>query len=198
MNRIAVDCVLLPSEQMMDKAIAANERLCGEGGDEIVLSRENCLPHISLVMGCICESDVTVIGAILQDIAKQFSFDKLTATNICVETSSTGRKVSVLQIETTRQLQELHEMVSEKLSPYMTYDVTEDMLFDSSVSRSTLLWIKNYRGDSSFKNFFPHITLGYGQLNDMEMPIEFTPKKLALCHLGDNCTCKKIMAATKI
>ena len=58
MGRKAVDVVLLPSEQMMDKAIEANGELVKRFGGKIVLNRENCLPHISLAMGCVDERDI--------------------------------------------------------------------------------------------------------------------------------------------
>ena len=58
MNKIAVDVVLLPSDEMTDRAIRANTELVEKFGSEIVLNKKNCLPHISLAMGCINERDV--------------------------------------------------------------------------------------------------------------------------------------------
>jgi len=65
MAEIAVDVVLLPSEEMADKAIAANKELLKQCADKIVLDKENCLPHISLAMGCIDERDIADIEKIL-------------------------------------------------------------------------------------------------------------------------------------
>ncbi len=65
-------------------------------------------------------------------------------------------------------------------------------------SESTLAWIKNYSEKSSFEKFFPHITIGYGEINDYSFPIKFTASKLALCHLGNHCTCRKILASVKL
>jgi len=215
MAKIAVDAVLLPSDEMMDKAIEANKELLKQrigfpqGGvpDKIVLDRKNCLPHISLAMGCIDEKDIAVIEKILQTIAKQHSLGQLSVIAVRVGTNSVGEKVSVFKVERTKTLQLLHKEVMRRLAPYFSYDVTADMVLSPpEASESTLLWIKNYPEKSSFENFSPHITIGYGELNDFSfgsrevgaLPIKFTASRLALCHLGNHCTCRKILASTEI
>jgi hypothetical protein len=87
----------------------------------------------------------------------------------------------------------------EKLSPYLSSDVTEDMIYgNEEVAASTLLWIKNYRKKSSFEFFFPHITIGYGQVENHFQPETFAASKLALCQLGNHCTCRKILVSIKL
>ena len=76
MAKLAVDVVLLPSEEMADKAIAANKELLKQYADKIVLDKENCLPHISLAMGCIDEKDIAEIKRTLRVIAGQCSFSR--------------------------------------------------------------------------------------------------------------------------
>ncbi len=221
MVEIAVDVVLLPSEEMADKAIAANKELLKQCPDKIVLDKENCLPHISLAMGCINERDIADIEKILQATAKQSSLGQLSVIGIHTGTNSAGEKVSVLQIEKTEALQLLHEEVMQRLSPYFSCDVTEDMVLSPpGTSESTLAWIKSYSEKSSFEKFFPHITIGYGEINDYSFPpqgvlrksawgrltaeslglrtIKFTVSKLALCHLGNHCTCRKIHASVEL
>ena len=206
MAEIAVDVVLLPSEEMADKAIAANKELLKQCPDKIVLDKESCLPHISLAMGCINKRDIADIEKILQAIAKQSSLGQLSAIGIHTGTNSTGEQVSVLQIEKTETLQSLHEEVMEKLAPYFNYDVTADMVLSPPMaSESTLAWIKNYSEKSSFEKFSPHITIGYGEINNFLFPpqgvlwtIKFTASKLALCHLGNHCTCRRILASAEL
>jgi len=230
MAEIAVDAVLLPSDEMMDKAIEANRELLqqcigfAQGGapDKIVLDKKNCLPHISLAMGCIDEEDIADIEKVLWKIAKgprlagtkQYSLEQLSVIDIHVETNSAGEKVSVFQIEKTEALQLLHEEVMQRLAPYFSYDVTADMIFSPpEAGESTLLWIKNYPEKSSFENFFPHITIGYGEIDDYSfgsaarcpvdreagsLPMRFSASKLALCHLGNHCTCRKILASAEL
>ncbi len=187
-------------------------------------------------MGCIDEKDIADIEKVLQTIAKQYSLEQLSVIDIHVGTSSAGEKVSVFRIEKTEALQSLHEELMQRLAPYFSYDVTADMIFSrfppvlarprlgegpsrSRASRdrrsgvpppeageSTLLWIKHYPEKSSFENFFPHITIGYGEIDDYSfgsrkagsLPMRFTASKLALCHLGNHCTCRKILASAEL
>ena len=253
MAKIAVDAVLLPSEEMADKAIEANRELLkqcaefppvlapgsgpswpgqaetgrlrpdgrpsrdrqAEVRDKIVLDKKNCLPHISLAMGCVNEKDIADIEKVLLTIAKgprfagtkQYSLEQLSVIDIRVGTNSAGEKVSVFRIERTKTFQLLHEEIMARLAPYFSYDVTADMIFSPpEAGESTLLWIKNYPDKSSFENFSPHITIGYGEINDYSfgsreagsLPIKFTASKLALCHLGNHCTCRKILASAEL
>lgn len=219
MAKIAVDVALLPSEEMMKKAIDANSELLKQYPEKIVLVRavrfplptqETCsrgVPHISLAMGCIDEKEIVEIGKVLEAITEQHFVGKLTVVGIYVSTNSVGEKVSSFQIERSEAIQSLHEEVMRTLRPYFSYDVTaETVLAPPQVSESTLHWIKNYPEKSSFERFFPHITLGYGQINDFSFdsreewsfPMKFNTSKLALCQLGNHCTCRKILAEIKI
>lgn len=199
MGRKAIDVVLLPSGTMTDKAIKANTELVKKYGERIVLNRDNCLPHISLAMGCVDEKDIKAVGTILKAIAHTTSLTQLEVIGIRTSTNSLGEQVSVFEVAKTAELQLLHEKVAEGLGAYLSYDVTADMLYNpAQVTDSTLLWIANYREESSFTKFFPHITIGYGQIEGGQFPIAFGVSKLALCHLGNHCTCRKIFVSAEI
>ena len=194
MTRKAVDVVLLPDEAMTDRAIELNAELVKKFGNKIELNKENCLPHISLAMGCIEESDIASVGRVLEEIANETSMPDLKVVGIRTSGNSKGETVSVFELEKTTWLQSLHEKVMDKLAPYLSSDVTENMIYgDEDVAESTLLWIKNYRQKSSFENFFPHITIGYGQVENHSPQKTFAVSKLSLCHLGNHCTCRKIL-----
>jgi 2'-5' RNA ligase len=194
----AVDVVLLPDEAVTNKTIKANAELVKEFGSQIVLNKQNCLPHISLAMGCIDQTNVGPVERILQQIADRCPLEDLT---ICgVRTSGLADKaVSVFEVEKNARLQLLHETVLAELQPFLAPDVTADVIYGrGQVAESTLDWIKNYREKSSFENFFPHITIGYGQMKDLPSPIRFAASKLALCHLGNHCTCRKIIVSINL
>ncbi len=199
MSKIAVDVVLLPSDEMTDKAIRANAELVEKFGSEIVLNKENCLPHISLAMGCIDERDISSIEKVLKLIAGESPLGNLTISNIRTSTNSRGEIVSVFEIVKTKKLQLLHEKVMKKLEPFFSYDVSEDMMYDEEATENTLPWIRKYPEKASFENFLPHITIGYGQIENVpSFPMEFAVSRLALCHLGNHCTCRKILASIEL
>lgn len=196
MSKKAVDVVLLPDEAMTARAIEINAELVKRFGTNIVLNKENCLPHISLAMGCVEEKNITAIGKVLEKIAKETSLPDLKVVGVQTSGNSKGEAVSVFEVEKTSRLQLLHEKVMDKLAPYLSGNVTEDMIYGGQeVAETTLLWIKNYRGKVSFENFFPHITIGYGQIENLSLPVSFAASELALCHLGNHCTCKKILVS---
>jgi len=197
MSKKAVDVVLLPEEAVANKAIEANAKLVENFSPEIVLNKKDCLPHISLAMGCIDEKDIASIGEILQLLAKENDLGSLTVSGIRI-TGTGSKTVSSFEIERTKQLQLLHEKVTEFLAPYLSYDVTADMLADEEVEHRTLQWISSFREKSSYDNFSPHITIGYGEIEDRSFPLNFAASKLALCHLGNHCTCRKILVSVEL
>lgn len=199
MTKKAVDVVLLPDEPMVETAVEANARLVEKFGRNIVLDKENCLAHISLAMGCINEMDVAAIERVLTIIAERCSVGRLKITGIQTSINAKGQIVSVFEVEKTTELQSLHEEIMGKMAPYFSHEVTEDMTYgDEQVAETTLLWIKNYAEKASFASFFPHITIGYGEAEDRAFPIEFSASKLALCHLGNHCTCRNILASIEL
>jgi 2'-5' RNA ligase len=199
MGRIAVDVVLLPDEVMTNRAIEVNAKLVEKFGRKIVLHKVNCLPHISLAMGCIDERDIGAIEKVLTAVAERCSIGKLKIIGIHTSENSRGETVSVFEVEKTKKLQSLHEKVSEKIGPHFSSFVTADMIYgDEEVAETTLEWIRSYREKASFAKFFPHITIGYGEVEEQEFPIEFSVSKLALCHLGNHCTCRKILASADL
>lgn len=199
MGKKAVDVVLLPDEPMTARAIEINAELVEGFGKKIVLNKDNCLPHISLAMGCVEEGNITAIGKVLEKIAIETSLPDLKVAGVRTSENSKGEKVSVYEVEKTRQLQSLHEKVMDRLAPYLSGNVTEDMIYGGEeVAETTLLWIKNYREKVSFENFFPHITIGYGQIENHSLPVSFAASELALCHLGNHCTCRKVLVSIKL
>jgi 2'-5' RNA ligase len=199
MGKKAVDIVLLPDEAMTDRAIEANTELVRKYGAEIVLDKKSCLPHISLAMGCIEDSNISTAGKVLQQIAEQNPVGKLKIAGVQVAENVKGEKVSAFKVEKTQQLQAMHERVSQELNAYFSFDVTSDMIYGSEdVADTTLLWIRNYREKSSFERFSPHITIGYGQAEELAEPIEFRASQIALCHLGNHCTCRKVLVSVGV
>jgi 2'-5' RNA ligase len=195
----AIDVVILPDQAMTAKAVEENRKLVAKYGPEIVLNKQNCLPHISLAMACINEEDMPAIENILKDIAEKTRLATMKAIGIHTSTSSSGEKVSVFEVAKTDALRKLHEQVTSRLTPHLSYDVSADMLYNpDEVRESTLGWIRNYRVKSSFEHFFPHITIGYGEASRPSFPIEFSADKLALCHLGNHCTCREILTSTQL
>ena len=189
MSKIVIDVVLLPSVEIMDKAIEINNQLTD---DPIKLNKESCFPHISLCMGVVQEENLSKIKEIINEIGENSSELSLTINKI-------GGKNVCFDIKNNEGLQRLHETIMTKLLPFLSYDAKTDLcLFPPPFAEKTLFWINNYKEKSSFENFHPHITLGISKLKSEELNINFTTSKLAICHLGNYCTCRKILHSVNL
>ena len=95
-------------------------------------------------------------------------------------------------------LQKLHEELMTNLSTYLSYDATLEMFFSPpEIVEKTLFWVNTYR-NTSFENFYPHITLGISKLENHKMNINFIASKIAICHLGNYCTCRKVIISSDL
>ena len=104
-----------------------------------------------------------------------------------------------LKIEKSEALQQLHESIMRALDPYLESEATLDMLYSPpKVDEISLSWIRKYREKWSFEKFYPHITLGIGRTNQQDVVISFVASELALCHLGNYCTCRKILYSSSL
>jgi len=190
--RIATDVVLLPDDEMTDRAIEINKQISREHSAQIVLDRENCLPHISLAMGCAEQQDVDAIQEVLERLAREIPVRQLTAVGVQNPGDS---KASFLEIERTEELQRLHERVMQEMQPFFSREVTDVTFYDDIVAQTSVDWVRDYPQKAAYENFSPHLTLGYGPAKaSFSFPAVFHASGLALCHLGNHCTCRKILA----
>ena len=194
MTKIAVDIVLLPPDNITEMAIRLNNQLVKNFNSPIILDTSNTLPHISLAMGAIDQKDIPAIENILKVIAEKTTLGQLKINAIDIAEHTPTTKVSSLLIENTEPLQVLHENIMNELADYLSPNVNADMIYsDEPVAEYSLLWIKDYRQNAAFENFLPHITLGFGQIKNYQLLVKFKPDKLALCHLANHCTCRKVL-----
>ena len=154
MAKLAIDIVLLPPEEVMDKAIDINRKLVD---DPTKLDKKTCLPHASLCIGVINTEDLQKLKDAVSEIAANSKELALTIT--------LNEARECFEFEKSEALQELHEQVIQKASPHLTYDATLDMCYSPPpVVEKTLHWINNYKSKYSGANFWPHITLAANTL----------------------------------
>ena len=199
MEQIAADVVLLPDRAMTEWVTGINEELVRQCHSDIVLGKGTCLPHISLAMGCIDERDMDSFDRLLQRLARETRVKQLEATGIRVSVNARGEYTSLLEIERTDALVALHEAVMREAEPFFSHDVKAAMIADDIVAESTLEWIRDYPEKAAFERFSPHITLGYGRATTKTLfPVSFTASQLALCHVGNHGTCRRVILAVSI
>ena len=178
----------------MDFVIELNKTLCEKNPLNIVLNKINYLPHVSMAMGCLREDRLDEANKILQSIATQHQLPELHASHINTVKTTSGNTIVTLDFELSPGLATLHESIVNAFKPLLTQDATEADLNDSPpINASSLEWINNFIPSSCFHNFWPHITLGFGEPPDSFQPFTFRASRLAICHLGNHCTCRRIL-----
>lgn len=194
-EKIAVDVVLLPSQEIINRAIEINRELRKQWPEGYInFDNGECLPHLSLAMGVLEKNNVPAAKNILEEVAENYSELSLSIDKIdTAEDATLHEIISVFRIKNTPTLQKLHEVLMERLSKYLTYDAQASMFATAYVKEGSIRWVNTYREKSSYQHFSPHITLGAGKVERIKLPIVFRPSKLAICHLGNYCTCRKIL-----
>lgn len=196
MNKIAVDIVLLPPEEIADLAIKLNRELSGTETNKIILGKNEgeAMPHMTLAMGCIEERDLGEIEKILDRVSGGVIIPKLEIYGIDTEKIRGDITVSSLGINKITEIQELHEKISREFKEIFSGEATREM-FCGSVSMEEFSYIDDFSEIASFQKFYPHITIGLGEIQNppISFPIKFRPAKIAICHLGDYYTCRKIL-----
>jgi hypothetical protein len=175
--RLAVDLVILPDPALTAWAIAANRTLTdrrlplGDGGG---------LPHVSLSMGTIEDHEIDRVADAL---------DALDAPELVPTAIDTASGVAVLRIERTPLLVALHEAV---MGIELSREVDATMLVGPPDERA-VSWIRTYPEKAAFERFDPHVTLGVGVPDAAPFAPRYPPGRLALCHLGPFCTCRRVL-----
>ena len=182
--------MLLPPEEIMDQAIAINATFSDRS---IELGKKSTYPHISLYMGVLDVQNLDLLTTKIEQAAHDYLSLPLTIDGIVSTIRSNGKAGSVWNIRSNPPLQSLHETIIKESSPFLSSKVKEEMVASKEVNPGTLEWISAYAIESSSERFEPHITLGLGQAEPLRKPITFTASRIAICHLGNYCTCQRIL-----
>jgi hypothetical protein len=199
MKRFAINIVILPPDSITDLALKWNTKLRADQPDNIALSKSQYLPHISIAMGCIRADQFDQIKSTLQAIAANHRILELRLPHIRIVNPSSARQIITFDVNLSEELNSLHEAIVNAFRPLVTQDADEFAINDSPpITSDTLDWINHYIPRQCFDNFWPHITVGFGKPTLEFHPVSFQGSRLAICHLGNHCTCKTILMETNL
>lgn len=199
MAKIAIDVVIIPPEEIMDKVIAINQKEAKKGNARGPLARDDFYPHISLAMGTIKRGDLNRVKKILTEILENKRPLKLEFTGIYYATKSDGSKSYAFKVKNNPYLRKIHEEIMDQLLPFFSYDATVKELYHQENEKTEPPGhVNKYRDKSSFKNFDPHLTLRCKEAKFNEFPLNFTASTIAICHVGTETTCRKILFQTTL
>ena len=190
----AIDIVLLPAENISNESIVINQQLDNGSGIQQIPLGTKCLPHISLAMGGLKDEEVDSFFKEVTAIASQFSALTLHYTAIECHPNDKGEAISGIAIDENNELQKLHETLVNKFESFLKNEVNQEHFHgDETTNTSSVNWVNEYITKHSYKQFSPHITLGTGSFSGNFTPKKSITNRLAVCHLGNYCTCREVL-----
>jgi len=193
---LAVDIVLLPPAEVSRRAIAASRRLASA-----LRLGPGRLPHLTLAMACIESDALPAVAALLRAIASRRPALEITLEGT-IGVPGPAHVSVWYAARRTRALMALHRDCMKALSPHRRKRVPAAAFAAAPgepVSPSALRWVRRFEEEAAFERYRPHITLGYGRPGpDSAFPSTFPGRRLALCHLGNHCTCVRILTEARL
>ncbi len=198
MTNIAADIVLLPPPRVMRQIAGMT---AGLPADPTRLNTSDCLPHMTLAMGLLDTTKIVQASELLDDLAARHTPFMIRLTEANSYKTPDDRTFSQLLAETHEELVALHYDILETFRSLMApgdRTVTSDMfLSPPEVAPISNFWVQRYF-TAHPAGFRPHITLGASELTVLPGAIEFPALRLAICHFGTYCTCRKILHETAL
>jgi len=100
-----------------------------------------------------------------------------------------------MSIEPSPELVTLHEQLLQAAEPFEVTTGDSSAFFGDDARDRDVRWVREFRHESSFDLFTPHITLGHASNPPAIEPMSFVATTVAVCHLGRFCTCRRIVRA---
>ncbi len=200
MALLAVDIVLVPPLPVLETVIKLNHQLLDSFPSEYPrLNLSGPVPHLSLAMGGIVGDNLPKLQQVLETIAKRTSPLALTANATDGKVLSDGLVGQALTIDSVPPIVALHRAIMESTQDLLEYPVTPAMFFDEHIRAASVEFTSNFVHASAYEHFFPHITVGFGKtIPPIELPLTFTTTRLALYHLGNCNTARRLLFETEL
>ena len=189
MPAIAIDlAVLLPTDT---RAVIerVNARFDGAAGHGFRFDATH-LPHVTLSQHFVNSDRLTEVCARVATV-----LSGLRPLDLSVTGARGGRTAQALVVAPTPALQRLHEQLMDTLASYeIPGDAAAFQQDDTPPRDADVAWVTRFRVESSFARFDPHITVGIGPDPVTTDPFTFTARTIAVCRLGQFCTCRDRLA----
>ena len=198
----AVDIVLLPPPEVMDVAIQINKMLIELTGDDAIrLDIAHQIPHVSLAMGCIPGRALSELNVPLEQLANRLLPMEIGIEGAVTVVTDSGDRVSGINLAKEDSLFILHRSVMAQLSAFSKEKCSPASFVrdeeEGELTPFTLGYVPEYKAKAGFELYSPHITLGNGDVTEIEnlpvLPEKTTFSTLAVCHLGNHCTCRSVL-----
>ncbi|MFH1235417.1 MAG: hypothetical protein V1685_00575 [Parcubacteria group bacterium] len=194
----AINIAILPPKDISEKARELNKAVNGAYPHPKIVLDETHFPHITLVQAYVDTAKLEEIASVIELVIAGIPALSLTASSILVDEHGYANMV----IEKTTELLNIRQTLVEKLESY--HGKGDSTAFfgheQEDIAQFVIDYVqgffKNYR---SAGTYFAHITLGLAHNQPPAFnPMTFTANRIALCHEGNEGTCRKILHEWKL
>lgn len=197
---IAIDVALFLPDDVRDTCIEINSKSAEQDKQYRPLGTQDYIPHITLSLGCVENEDIEKIKEFIDDIASQTKPLLLKLDKISYVKGDDGNS-SMIDVAHSTALQELHENVMKKISPYLKEGASVEMIHkgdETGLKDTSKLMLDTYKDRFALSHYYPHITLGCYDAAYDKFPLEFVADTIVLAQVGDGCTCRKVLHSAKL
>ena len=200
--KLAIDIALLPPDHIMNLCIDVGKNC--EQDIAVPLNKLDNLPHITLAMGVLDDVDLDIVTEKLKNIINSIKPLNLTISKLYSIEVAPGKFSYGFEIIKTPELIAPHTLITDYFFKYlfkyksdqnMFYIKDEEGFSDTSMRWVDTLYLTKYK---NIDKYHPHISLKCQNPKYNNFPIKFTADRIALCHLGNHCTCRKILWEGKL
>ncbi len=189
MSVLAIDvAVLVPDPVARIAADTSRELAAGQRG--ALRLDDTHHPHITLAQQFI---DGSRLSDLLEELDRLLRHEP--ALLLRVPRAASDHGTIALVVDDSPDLQRLHEAIMDAIEPFECPDASADA-FESTgeaIRGQDVDWVRNFRENSAYAHYRPHVTVGHGGRAPLVEPIDFAAGRVAVCRLGRFCTCRTIL-----
>jgi len=186
---VAIDIAILPPADVSAWAIALSAALPVDESQGLLLGADY-LPHITLSQQFVLSESLGSLRAHIDRVLRGRPPLHLRVTG-----GGKGSNSVWMSIEPSPELVTLHEQLLQAAEPFEVTTGDSSAFFGDDARDRDVRWVREFRHESSFDLFTPHITLGHASNPPAIEPMSFVATTVAVCHLGRFCTCRRIVRA---
>jgi 2'-5' RNA ligase len=186
----AIDIAILPPADVSARAIALSAALPADQSQGLLLAADR-LPHITLTQHFVRSESIDPLLAQLDRLVVR----DWQPIHLRVTGGGQGSNSVWMSIERSPELMNMHERLLQVAEPFEATSGDVSAFFGEDARERDVRWVREFRRQSSFDRFTPHITLGHASEPPAVEPMAFIATTIAVCHLGRFCTCRRIIRA---
>ncbi|SRX55213.1 hypothetical protein AEQU1_02234 [Aequorivita sp. CIP111184] len=205
-NIIAIDVLLIPSEEMYSQSLQLNSFINQNNPTTIKLD-ENHVPHITLLQCFIKKSDLPKVKEVLEVLHKIIAQDSLKAERLFYYEDK-EESFAMVRVEKSPSVLEIHTKTIELVKPYIVKNGSQVSFVQnpdgSPISESTVEYVPEFVEKYSYESFDPHISLGVAHKTLLDSlaksvfkPIHFKAASVSVYQLGDHGAAQKLLLQSK-